>query len=137
MTQQWEEELIYEGKRYSLPETPLEAWFEITGRRLPPRPDGKDLLVSTLWRGYVGSWEIADNRLYLIGLDGSEVEWPELCLASVFPEHPDRVFAHWFTGTLTVPQGEVLEYIPTVGEQYERELLITIERGVVTGTEEH
>lgn len=135
MTQQCPEELIYEGERYALRQTPLEAWFEMVGRRLPPRPNGTHYVDSSLWRGYIGTWEITGNRLYLVGLDGSYVKWPELCLAFVFPEYPDRVFAHWFSGTLTVSQGEVLEYLPMVGERRERELLIRVERGVVNRTE--
>lgn len=135
MTQQCEEELIYDGQRYTLRETPLEAWFEMVGRRLPPRPDGTHCQNSSLWRGYIGTWEITGNRLYLVRLDGSYVQWPELCLACIFPEHPDRVFAHWFSGTLTVPQGEVIEYLPMIGERRERELMIRIERGVVSDTQ--
>ena len=53
-------------------------------------------------------------------------------LETVFPGYPDRVFAHWYTGTLRVPQGKVLKYVH-MGYQstFESDMLIDVERGVV------
>ena len=51
-------------------------------------------------RGYVGTWEIEDGRLYLAGLEG----FYRL-------QQPGRLFAHWYSGTLVVPEGEVLLYV--------------------------
>ena len=53
---------------------------------------------TALWRGYVGDWEIIDSRLYLVGLSGSLEDGSEASLATVFPEFPRRVFAHWYSG---------------------------------------
>lgn len=53
-------------------------------------------------------------------------------LETVFPGYPDRVFAHWYSGTLRIPQGNTLKYVH-MGYQstYERDLLIEVERGVI------
>ena len=53
-------------------------------------------------------------------------------LETVFPGYPDRVFAHWYSGTLRIPQGEILKYVH-MGHQstFERDMLIDVERGVI------
>ncbi len=87
---------------------------------------------TALWRGYIGTWEIVGGRLYLIAINvlpGSRVD---ANLETVFPGYPDRVFAHWYSGTLRVPQGKVLKYVH-MGHQstFERDMLIDVERGVI------
>lgn len=50
-------------------------------------------------------------------------------LASVFPEFPERVFAHWYSGTRRIPQGRRLQYVHMgYGSTCERDLLLEIER---------
>ncbi|MFM8509872.1 MAG: hypothetical protein ACKOCU_06045, partial [Betaproteobacteria bacterium] len=47
---------------------------------------------------------------------------------------PHRVFAHWYSGTLRVPQGELLKYRHMGwASTFERDLLIDVEDGVVKG----
>jgi len=51
-------------------------------------------------------------------------------------EKPGRVFASWYSGTLVVPDDEMLHYVHMgFGSVYERELHITVANGVVTHTE--
>ena len=51
------------------------------------------------------------------------------------PEYPERVFAHWYSGVLRIPQGELLEYVHAgYGSIYEKDLLIDVENGVVINT---
>ena len=68
---------------------------------------GPELRVETTdcWRGYVGTWEVIDDRLYIVGLQGLFDNGDPASLADFFPEQPDRAFAHWYTGTLTVHEG--------------------------------
>ena len=90
---------------------------------------------TALWRGYVGSWEIVEDRLYLVELNGTLEDGSEASLATVFPGFPDRVFAHWFTGTIRIPQGRMLEYVHMdYLSIYERDLLLEIKKGVVINT---
>ena len=50
-----------------------------------------------------GSLEIVDDRLYLVGMNASPFEDEPVPLERLFPGHGDRVFAHWYSGTLRVP----------------------------------
>ena len=87
---------------------------------------------TALWRGYVGSWEIVEDRLYLVGLSGTIEGGADATLATIFPDFPDRVFAHWYSGTIRIPQGKQLEYVHMgYGSTFERDLFLDLERGVV------
>jgi hypothetical protein len=130
MTSQCPETLIYEGWEHDIHDEPLELWFQLTGRRLPPHPRG--VSCSALWRGYIGTWEIVDGRLYLIGIDGSFVGRDDLSVASLFPEHSERVFADWYTGSLRLPEGRVIDAFPMGNYVYERALILELECGVMT-----
>ena len=132
MTAQIPESLRYQGQDLALCELPLEGYFEMGGSR----PDF--LCLSTgLRRGYVGEWEIVDGRLYLVGLRGLLADDREASLATLFPAYPGRVFAHWYTGTLRVPQGKLLDYVHAgFASVYERDRLLDVDRGVVTGQQE-
>ena len=56
-------------------------------------------------------------------------------LATVFPDFPDRVFAHWYSGTIRIPQGKQLQYVHMgYGSTFERDLFLEIERGVIVAT---
>jgi hypothetical protein len=73
------------------------------------------------WREYVGTWEIKDRKFYLVKLVG------KFKLVSNEP-----VFADWFTGTLRIPQGEMLHYVHMgFGSIYEQEIHVKIEKGIV------
>ena len=92
---------------------------------------------SALWRGYVGTWAIEEGRLYLIKISGTaEVndEIQDVGLVDLFPQYPNGVFAHWFSGELRCPQGGLLKYVHGgYGSVYEEDLFIDVLKGVVTG----
>jgi len=131
MTAQIAEKLIYEGEKLSMCTTPLSDYFAFGG--LSPLFDA--LRCTALWRGYVGTWEIVDGRLYLIELHGALESGGDASVATVFPDFPDRVFAHWYSGTIRIPQGKLLEYVHMgYSSTYERDLFLDLERGVVVHT---
>jgi len=128
MTAQIAERLCYEGRDLSMCSQPLSDYFTLAGAR--PAFDTRS--CTALWRGYIGTWEVRDGRLYLIGLSGTLKEGTEANLATVFPDFPERVFAHWYSEQLRVPQGKQLEYVHMgYASTYEEDLLIEIEKGVV------
>ncbi len=87
---------------------------------------------TALWRGYVGTWEIVSDRLYLIELHGELKSGEDATLETVFPGYGDRVFAHWYSGIIRLPQGKMLEYVHMgYGSTYERDLLLEFEKGVL------
>ncbi len=56
-------------------------------------------------------------------------------MATLFPDFPDRVFAHWYSGTIRIPQGKMLEYVRMgYGSIYERDILLEMEKGVIKST---
>lgn len=76
------------------------------------------------WRGYIGSWEVRDGRLYLTRVQG--------CY-EILGDEP--VPADWFSGVLRVPRGEVLQYVHMGFESvYERDLYLKVEAGAVVET---
>ena len=130
MTAQIAEKLTYEGQQLSMYTNPLNDYFAFSGNR--PNFESN---CTALWRGYVGTWEIIDGRLYLIELHGELEGGGAASLATVFPGFPDRVFAHWYSGTLRIPQGKMLKYLHMgYGSTYERDLFLEIEEGVVKNT---
>ena len=130
MTAQFAETLILEGQATAMCSQPLGSYFEFGGIE----PDFAETHTA-LWRGYIGTWEILGGRLYLIALNGTLQTGNPASLATIFPEYPERVFAHWYSGVLRIPQGELLEYVHAgYGSIYEKDLLIDVENGVVINT---
>jgi hypothetical protein len=130
MTAQIAEKLHYQGEVVAMCTNPLSDYFAMGG--FNPRFASNS---TALWRGYVGRWEVADGRLYLVELRGTLEDGTEASVATIFPDFPDRVFAHWYSGTIRVPQGKQLEYVHMgYGSTFERDLFLDVERGVVKNT---
>ena len=130
MTAQIAEKLLYQGRRVAMLTNPLTDYFALGG--FNPRFESRS---TALWRGYVGGWEIVDDRLYLVSLDGTLEDGTDATLETVFPGFPDRVFAHWYSGSVRIPQGKQLEYVHMgYASKFEQDLFLEIERGVVVAT---
>jgi hypothetical protein len=130
MTAQTPERLHYQGEEVAMYTLPLDDYFALVESSPPFVWTSTDC-----WRGYVGRWEIADNRLYLIELRGRLKDGSEASVATIFPDFPERLFAHWYSGTIRIPQGERLEYVHMGYHSiFERDLLLDVERGVVKGS---
>lgn len=85
---------------------------------------GDQGLNTACWRGYQGSWEIKDGKLFLTGIRG------KYQLSDGVP-----IFASWFTGTIRVPIGDILRYVHGgFATVYEQEMNIEIQNGFVTAT---
>ena len=122
MTAQATERLIYKGEKLSLGNEPLGPFIQ--NNRLSYK---FDVTSTALWRGYIGTWTIEQNRLYLISINGS------VDMEKLFPGFSGGVFAHWFTGKLRCPQGALLKYVHGgFGSVYEEDLFFDVAKGVVT-----
>lgn len=135
MTAQVSEKLIYKGQELNLCAEPLFTYLETI------RSELKFVAHSSAkWRGYVGTWCIEDGRLYLAKLSGTVREGDaerSIDLGYLFPDYPDGVFAHWFTGELRCVQGGLLKYVHMgYSSTYEKDLFIHIQNGVVLGDRE-
>ncbi len=130
MTAQFSEILIYKQKRHTMFAQPLQSYFELGG--IDPKFESPH---TALWRGYVGVWEIVDDRLYLINLNGTLETGVEANLEMIFPGFPNRVFAHWYSETIRLPLGKLLKYFHAGYDSiFESDLLLEIEKGIVVKT---
>ena len=126
MTAQIAEEISIDGETFAMCTEPLAAYFELGGNQFKFAAT-----CTALWRGYVGRWELLNDRLYLVGLSGTLEDGTEATLASIFPDYPLRVFAHWYSGEVRMPQGNLLNYVHGgYASTYERDQFITFDRGV-------
>lgn len=130
MTAQIHEILILDGDETSMAFCPPlpdghPGVVEVDPDSSSARDESESILFSTAcWRGYQGTWEIADDKLYLTRLRGR------------FRLRGDEpLLARWFSGVLRVPRGELLQYVHMgFGSVYEEEVHIRIEEGEVTET---
>jgi hypothetical protein len=129
MTTQVGENLIYKEKRYSFYPMPLGEYFQLSG----VEPEFEEN-TTALWRGYIGTWEIIENRFYLIEIDGDLKDGTKVALEAYFPGYPKRVFAHWYSGVLRATYGKIVKFGDGVFVEntYEVNLLIDIDKGVIT-----
>lgn len=128
MTAQIPETIIYNSIEMALCSEPLNDYFLLSGRQAP----FGDMELTCCWRGYLGTWEILDDRLYLIRLRRPMAESADIVLSTLLPGCGEKAFAHWYSGTLRIPQGKRLEYVHMgYGSSYERDLLLTVKRGVI------
>jgi len=97
MTAQMPDLIIVGGEELLLLCNPLDHYFRITGRPSPFRNGG-----TALWRGYVATWSIDDGRLWLTDVPNA---------AQLFPDRSLPIPATWYTGTLRIGRGDILEYV--------------------------
>ena len=130
MTAQFSERLIYQGKEMGMQANPLSEFLA----RQSDRPEFQEMSTAC-WRGYVGKWEISLDRLYLLGINAHWADGTKVTLDQLFPGYPDRVFAHWYTGTIRCGRGKLLKYVHMgYASKYEMDLFITVKNGVVIST---
>ena len=130
--------LVYKDRTYRLFANPLESFYK--DRETRPRFFFQpNQLSSGNWRGYIATWTIEDNFLYLVKIDGwicnsGSTGCREVELASLFGTRyrNGKVKADWFSGDLRMPEGEMLEYVHLGYESvFERELIVTVDSGKV------
>jgi hypothetical protein len=130
MTAQYSEKLIYKGTQHNLCSLPLKCFLENTGATVRFHSPN-----SALGRGYVGTWAIEADRLYLTSLQGhvyQDGKEREVGLDALFPDYPKGIFAHWFTGELRCPSGALLRYTHRgFNSVTENDLFLRVQRGVV------
>jgi len=130
-TAQVPERMTYEGEEGALFTNPLETYFT----KDSPRP-GFTAPHTACWRGYVGTWEIKDNTLYLSDIKAwmrnEEGKAAPVGFEKVFPGKTKPLKAEWFTGTLRIPRGKPIRYAH-MGYQtvYEQDVFLRVEAGKV------
>jgi hypothetical protein len=130
MTIQAKDNLLFEGQVVSIGTLPLNDYF--TKANISP---DFHVFNTGCWRGYIGTWAIKDERLYLIHISATLKTGEMVNLETIFPGYPERVFAHWFSGIIQIPMGRNLDINFLIGGLgmgiYERDMLLILEKGVV------
>lgn len=136
MTAQMLERLIYQGETHGMACEPLKAYLEQTGIDIHSlNTSGVWVHCTALSRGYVGTWEVLDDRLYLVSLAPFDAEDTTVSLECVFPGWGPRVFAQWFSGEIRVPLGKMTNYVHGgFASTWEQDLFLHFEHGVLLRT---
>lgn len=130
-TAQIPERIVFEGTEGFLFTNPLETWFGKDN----PRPEFASPHTAC-WRGYVASWEIKEDTLYLTDVKAwmrdEQGKAAPVGFETIFPGKSKPLKAGWFTGTLRIPRGNPIQYVH-MGYQtvYEYEVFLRIEAGKV------
>lgn len=129
MTAQVRDRLSYDGRLFPLCSLPLQPWLRDTGNagifRWPHTANR---------RGYVASWVISGDRLYLEKLEATLHDGSAASLATLFPGATGRIFAASYSGTLRLTDGELLEYVHLgFASRYKRDIFLEIRDGVLVG----
>ena len=133
-TAQSPDKLLYNGKEYKLHTNPMESYFE----KYPEKRPKSKMWSSALERGYVATFEIIDNQLYLKDIEIQtfkpfkrhrfEYEWKSV-KNKVFPNQK-LIKIDWVTGLLIIPYGEIVDYVHLeYGSIYEHYIILEIENG--------
>jgi hypothetical protein len=125
------EPLLIDGERHFTYAAPMRAYFALA--KIEHKVEGRSAATPPT---YFGTWEIIDHRLYLVGLVATLGTWHQpIKLEKFFPGHPDRVFAHWYTGQLRLPTGKLLRHGPRGHpDVMEGDLFLDVEKGLVVNT---
>jgi hypothetical protein len=82
---------------------------------------------TALLRGYVGKWEIKDDKLWLVELLVKRNGEVLNVFKDYFPENTP-VFASWYSGYIVCPQGKIIEQFSSF-EVYKEEVHFKINKG--------
>ena len=117
--------IIYDSNEYSgnYDEFPLEDYWSDEH----PKPKLLSMGSTACWRGYIATWEVRNESLFLKSLSKEALpnddETP-IPLQSVFSDGNGPILADWFSGVLEC----------TRGVKYKGILFISIHKGKVLGT---
>ena len=123
MCVQIKDSITVKGRQYSLYTTPLDSCWT----RRNPKPETR-LTRSTCWRGYVASWEISDNSLYLIDIL-YHTPFGDRGLEYIFPKNDKKIKADWFIGELRIPIGNDLHTVFMWDTVYDYDWFLNIKKG--------
>lgn len=110
-TAQYGDRLVIGNDTVWIDSNPLEVYFEKKGVRSIGDIEMDGNYCTALWRGYVATWKLENDSLYLtrIQTDYCGDHPKELDISKEFSA--DKVFANWVTQTIVRPKGKLLQYV--------------------------
>lgn len=134
--------LIFDGGSYDLLANPLEDFYGNDESKRPKFWIAPNTTSSGNWRGYVATWQIVDNQLYLAKIDSWFCEASSRCrrvaLADLFGKRvvKGRVYANWYSGKLRIPEGKQLRYVHSgYASIFERDIMFDVSAGKIVNRE--
>ncbi|WP_103664191.1 hypothetical protein [Gracilimonas amylolytica] len=125
MTAQIKETIKYEGRTLSMAAEPLNSYL----RNRYDLQVQLNSLGTACRRGYMGEWEVKDDKLYLTNLKINLSHDSRKGVETLFPGQQE-VFAEWFTGEVRIPTGYRLQYVHMgYASVYEKDLFLMFEEG--------
>jgi hypothetical protein len=132
--------IIIDGKNESLDTNPLAPYLSAHPKVIPKSDDPS----SENLRGYVATWEILNEKLFLRKIDvafrnpgappNEDSRIIRNVIHQVFPDSKDIVAA-WYSGALVIPRGKLVKYVHMgYGSTYERYTIVTVNEGLVSRT---
>jgi hypothetical protein len=129
MTAQIYECLYYNGRKLKMAYLPLEMYLD----QLEEKPDFFSPSTANL-NGYIGTWEIKYNKLYLIEIE-AHIRGKGIVGIDYFFPNQKEVFASWFTGEVRIPEGKELLYVHMgYGSIYEEDIFLKFKNGILENT---
>ena len=125
MTIQAGDILSYQGKKTTIATEPLKIYLET-------RSDVSFIYKTTaIVRGYIGTWEIKNKKLFLVSLLGFIENNKQVDLNYLFPNETE-VFANWYSGEIRIPEGKLLKKINLgYASVFEKDRFLFFKEGVL------
>ena len=137
VTAQVGDSIKLDGSWHTLWSLPLEVLF---GRSsIKPFPE---VFSTANQRGYRAAWDIVGNELYLVGFEGQFDQYqdpnaliaPGIRVKDILSSSKWPIFADWYSGSLRIPQGEVLQYVHySFATVTAADFFIDVQDGIVVG----
>jgi len=133
-TAQSPDKIIYNQTEYNLQINPLEQYF-LKNPNKRPKPS---IHSSSLWRGYIATFEIRQNELFLIDIKIQTLEkdnqdnyvWKSV-VSEIFPDFKSKKL-EWFEGLLILPFGKLINYVHLdYGSTFENYVLLNLKSGTL------
>lgn len=132
-TGQMGDKLIYKGKTLEMTSNPLEQYFKTNPSLRPKSP----IIMSSLWRGYVATFELADKQIKVKDIEIMVMDSIKKTNRYIRSSVYEQVFKtttptkmDWYTGLLVVPTGKMLQYVHMgYSSTFESYLLLEIDKG--------
>ena len=134
--------LIIDGETHYLFSNPLESYFRQSGK-VCPKFNEKEIIAndevlievtkdSSNWRGYVATWSIEGNELFLLQIKDLSDQFFNLQTLFDISDDKKKIKATWYSGQTKIVSDNVLQDVQMeYGPVFEKEIIIYLESGVV------
>lgn len=102
--------LIYQGDTLAIYANPLEDYFDKKGERTIGGLEMEGMCTA-LWRGYVGTWIIEKDSLFLVSIETDYCNDNPIDIDISEEFGSNRVFADWVSFEIINPYGKQIKYI--------------------------